>query len=954
MKVEDSLATGVASEADAELAKVLESYLAAMEAGHPPDPEKVLGEHPAIADRLRSCLASLHLVEREGGLFKGTEIGDWDEPSQANNGKNCLGDFRILREVGRGGMGVVYEAEQISLGRRVALKVLPFAATMDSRQLLRFQNESRSAASLEHPHIVPVYGVGCERGVHYYAMKFIDGQTAAQVIADLRLQIADLKKDSRSETAAPTATPAPGSQSAICNLKSAMAATSAVAALPTHRAPRDAAYFRRAAEWGIQAAEALEHAHSLGIVHRDIKPANLMIDAQGKLWVTDFGLARSASPGGDAGGALTMTGELLGTLRYMSPEQALAKHGLVDNRTDVYSLGVTLYELLTLEPAFAGQDRQELMRQIALEEPRSLRRLNRAAPVELETILLKAMEKEISGRYITAQELADDLRRLLEDKPIQARRPSLVERARKWGRRHKPVVRAAFVTLLLAVILLAVSTVAIWDARQDTEHALGERTQALEQAQERELEARRNLAEASRQQDRANNNFRQAIEEISQLVKAGEVDLSSGRSPQLEEVRKAQFERSLAFYQRVLQENRSDPAGRLQTGLVYRELLTLYVRRKDAAKALQAYGQAVAVFKELTAEFPAESRYQGELAGIHLQLQTYIGANVGEYQIPELKAGRYQRAAELCQQAVTMSQALMGEQPDEPVTWHLLAVAFSQLGVLQSASGQAKEAEESFSSALPIFEKAAGHPRFAAWVAWMGEEQTYAGRGKVRAQAGRFTEAEGDYRQALAVHNKMPTTQRLFPVIDSDLASAQDELGNVLWAMNRRDDAAEAFRRAEEGRRQIQRSPKKKQVVPLNEMARFYATCPDEQFRNPAKAVELAHQAIDKRALWYSPRDEGDCWKTLGVAQYRAGDWKAAVAALEKAMPLRNGGDSTEWFFLAMAQWQLDHKDDARAWYDKALHWMRDNKPKDPELLRFRAEAADLLRVDDQRKQEPE
>ena len=182
---------------------------------------------------------------------------------------------------------------------------------------------------------------------------------------------------------------------------------------------RNRAYFRNVARLGIEAAEALEHAHQEGIIHRDIKPANLMVDAKGNLWVTDFGLARLQSDSG-----LTITGDLLGTLRYMSPEQALGKRVLIDGRTDIYSLGATLYELLTLQPAFDGRDRQELLRRIADEEPRSPRKLNGSVPRELETILLKALSKEPESRYATARELADDLRRFLENKPIKAKRPT--------------------------------------------------------------------------------------------------------------------------------------------------------------------------------------------------------------------------------------------------------------------------------------------------------------------------------------------------------------------------------------------------------------------------------------------------------------------------------------------------------------------------------------------------
>jgi WD40 repeat protein len=227
------------------------------------------------------------------------------------------------------------------------------------------------------------------------------------------------------------------------------------------------AFFRTAAHLGVQAAEALEYAHQMGVIHRDIKPANLLVDGSGRLWVTDFGLARLGS---DAG--LTMTGDLLGTIRYMSPEQTLAQRVAVDARTDVYSLGVTLYELLTLEPAYNGRSREEVLRQIAFEEPRPLRRLNKSVPAELETIVLKAMAKVPQERYATAQELADDLKRFLEDKPIRAKRPSLRQRVVKWARRHKTVVRAAVVMLVLAAAGLAVSTALIWEKNKELEQSL--------------------------------------------------------------------------------------------------------------------------------------------------------------------------------------------------------------------------------------------------------------------------------------------------------------------------------------------------------------------------------------------------------------------------------------------------------------------------------------------------
>jgi WD40 repeat protein/serine/threonine protein kinase len=458
------------------LDELIDAFAARLQAGERLEPEAYAREHPERAEALRRILPAMLVLADLGQA--GALRAEADEVQPAGP----LGDYQIVREVGRGGMGVVYEAVQISLGRRVALKVLPFAAALDTKQLQRFKNEAQAAAHLQHTHIVPVYAVGCERGVHFYAMQFIDGHTLAAIIRELRKLSGQEAAESSAEASSlagelvsgrwapskptPTREPPTGPYTPPAEpptpVPSPLTATPPVAALSTERSARSSAFFRTVARLGVQAAEALEHAHQLGVIHRDIKPANLLVDAMGRLWVTDFGLARL---GNDAG--LTMTGDLLGTIRYMSPEQALAKRVAVDARTDVYSLGVTLYELLTLEPAYNGKNREEVLRQIAFEEPQAPRRLNRAVPAELETIVLKAMSKHPDERYATAQEFAQDLERFLEDKPIKARRPSLLHQARKWARRHKTVVRAAGVVLILAVAALAVSTALVWRADQE-------------------------------------------------------------------------------------------------------------------------------------------------------------------------------------------------------------------------------------------------------------------------------------------------------------------------------------------------------------------------------------------------------------------------------------------------------------------------------------------------------
>jgi serine/threonine protein kinase/Flp pilus assembly protein TadD len=442
------------------LANLIDQVTAQIQAGEPIDWDGLVREHPEQADelhRLRPALAVLDELSRSGSSGVAVAPGGGDDGVAGT-----LGDFRIVREIGRGGMGVVYEAEQISLRRRVALKVLPLAATMDPRHLQRFHNEAQAAACLHHGHIVPVFYVGCERGVHFYAMQLIEGQTLAAVIRELRREAGEPGTKVPAGDRAPKAVgepPAEGEPPTVPHVHrpAPTAETLARASLSTHGPRRGKEYCRKVAEIGIQAAEALDYAHERGVIHRDVKPGNLMLDGYGALWVTDFGLAHLQH----AEGSLTMTGDLVGTLRYMSPEQAMGKRVVVDHRTDVYSLGVTLYEILTLQPAFTGQDRQELLRQVAVEEPVRPRKLNRNIPAELETIVLKAMEKYAQDRYATAQEVADDLRRFLADRPIKARRPSLRQVAAKWVRRHRPVVWAV-AAVLLAVAVLAGANGLTW------------------------------------------------------------------------------------------------------------------------------------------------------------------------------------------------------------------------------------------------------------------------------------------------------------------------------------------------------------------------------------------------------------------------------------------------------------------------------------------------------------
>jgi serine/threonine-protein kinase len=356
----------LSQQTDQVLADLVAEITDRLHAGERVDLEEYLARCPEYAERLRRLLPALEVLD---GLPSATGPDGPVASEERGAGAavpGTLGDFRMVREVGRGGMGVVYEAEQRSLRRRVALKVLPLAAALDPRQLQRFHTEAQAAACLHHTSIVPVYYVGCERAIHFYAMQFIEGQSLAALIDELRqpdkpkeprgARITQENNEEAKRNDSQPGTDAPYSASGLFPRASRgendSTLTGPAAVLSTERSARGTGYSRTVARLGVQAVEALEHAHQQGVIHRDIKPANLLIDGLGDLWVTDFGLARLQT---DAG--LTMSGDLVGTLRYMSPEQALAQRVVVDHRTDLYSLGATLYELLTLQPAFPGSDR---------------------------------------------------------------------------------------------------------------------------------------------------------------------------------------------------------------------------------------------------------------------------------------------------------------------------------------------------------------------------------------------------------------------------------------------------------------------------------------------------------------------------------------------------------------------------------------------------------------------
>jgi serine/threonine protein kinase/Flp pilus assembly protein TadD len=853
---------------DADLVQVLENYLEALEAGTAPPREELLAQHPKLAEQLDACLGSLDFIRRAtvkpaSALSPASEA---EKGREGTRGKKApvhdapaevLGDYRLVREVGRGGMGIVYEAEQLSLDRRVALKMLPFAAALDPKQLQRFQNEAQAAALLHHDHIVPVYDVGCIRDVHFYVMRFIEGHNLAGVIRELRLlsgpgtpaaaEPASSARALASGLASGRWEPLPGSADTrrpgdAPTATGSTAERSAVAP-PAGHLVAGAAFLRTAAHLGLQAAEALEQAHQVGVVHRDIKPANLLVDAHGHLWVTDFGLARVQN---DA--SLTRTGDVVGTLRYMSPEQALGRRAVVDHRTDIYSLGVTLYELVTLQPAFAGTDRQELLRQIAHDEPPVPRRLNHAIPARLETILLKAVAKEPAERYATAQELAEDLRRFLADKPIVARRPSLAERARKWAGRHRRVVAGGVAAMLLAVAILTVSTLFI--------------------AQQRD-EARRRGAQA-----------RRAVDEMYTEV----AQRWWHQQPYMERVQREFLLKALRFYEEFAAEQGGDPEVRLGAAQAARRVGDIQHKLGQHDKAAAAYGQAIARLEQLASAFPAEAGYRDELANAH--------NNHGNL-LRDL--GRLEAAAQAYRQAQGLFATLAADSPGPPAYRDGLAGSHNNLSLVLQALGRPREAETAYRQALELFTALTQEcPRVAAYQHALASSRN--NLANLLRDTGRPREARAAYEQALALWQQLTADAPGVPIYRQSLAAAYSGLGVVRAAAGQLREAEAAHRQALALRERLANDfpgvPAYRQALAasLHSLARTLAAAgsvPEAQAAYDQAKVLRQKLAAEFPAVPAHRQELADTHHGMGNLLAAAGQPRPAADAYRQALALR-------------------------------------------------------------------
>jgi serine/threonine protein kinase len=730
------------------LAATLDRYMQELESGGiPPDVDELVAAHPDLADELRGYVDSLKVLHQMTAGLR--PMPTRAEPS-AEPATKRLGDYDILREIGRGGMGIVYEARQLSLNRHVALKVLPFAAMMDEKQIARFRNEAQAAAQLHHPNIVPVHAVGQERGVHYFAMQYVPGQSLEAALRELHGEAGQggAANADRSDKSTESA-------GAVAQALHEGALADTFAAFTTKESTRSRRYCDSVARLMIQAADAIQHAHECGVIHRDVKPSNLLLDRQGKLWVTDFGLARMQSDSG-----VTITGDVVGTLRYMSPEQAAGATGLVDARADVYSLGATLYEMLTLRPAHSGDNRQQMLRNIETREPPAPRSTNASIPPDLETITLRAMAKSRDDRYLSAKQLADDLRRFLEGRPTIARRPTAFDRASKWALRHRAAVLVAAGVMLVITAVSTGAAVMIAQKKTELEHALNDAQASRTRAEESDQKAR----------DVVNRFGSGFANELAAFPNAGPL-------------RHLLLSETLDYYRGFIEQSADDPR-------LSRELASVCVRAASIAESLGERNEAIDLCRQALVKFDKLTKQSPDDLDLALEAARCRSA-LGLL----LAGGRDVPAAlEAYRESIDEHQALVKRKDASESVTRSLADVHSKFGLLLAELGQKDESAPVLRSSIGLLSRLAErHP----------DDRDLRHDLALSHNSLSFVEREVDWaraenssRRAIVLLAALTEENEADDSVQADLALCENNLGAILAHRQAWGEAAASYRHA--------------------------------------------------------------------------------------------------------------------------------------------------------------
>ncbi len=753
------------------LAAILDEYLIASEEGRPISRAQCLAANPDLAAVLSEYFDNLQILNNLARRHP-------TAPIESSANYRQLSDYELGDEIGRGSMGIVYRAVQKSLGREVALKVLSFSGALNEDRVARFHREAHITAALDHPGVVKVFDVGCEAGTHYYAMQLIDGLSLDRHIEWARRQSMPTQTVlAMYSTIDGMASPL-GSASVTAN-ESMQTAQAQLLVGPNR--------FRSAVRLIQSAALAMHAAHLAGIVHRDLKPSNLIVDRQGNLKVTDFGLARL-----DQASKLTHSGDLIGTLRYMSPEQAAGRGTLIDPRTDVYALGATLYELCTLQPAYPGEDYPSLIQAICRGEPVPPRRIEPSIPADLQTIILKAMCCEQADRYPTASALAEDLDRFLAGKTILARPRGVYEKVLAWGTRYTAVLFTALLVVTAGLIgtLFHVSVLSIETKRTE---------------------------QAVRTADEMFRHARAAVDSLGARVASQLTAI-----PNAQAIRREILNQTLAYYEEFVKKAEQDASlatDVAETKLQIARLVKLFGNFDDSVAAYQVaihalspanlsltehagtvWCMAVNEQAMLFTEHGHHSRalellQQIELAKVSDRAAAVTYNNLG---VAQLRLGQTTAALESVQKAVQLmeSRAEIGYADEDPWQSTDLADSMNNLCVLLDAAGQSSAALSIASHILKLRTQTPQNVESD----WRSLERLAAARSTVAAlnwKSGQAAQAVDDYREATRLLELASKNAPSLVSLRRQLAVTLNNLGMAATSHGDHPMAQAALQRAE-------------------------------------------------------------------------------------------------------------------------------------------------------------
>ena len=566
------------------LDSIVDEFTSQIRAGLNPQVADFQERYPQLHCQLEELLGSVKAIES----LKSTAAGKAGSSASFHRTQfpmpETIGEYQVLSELGRGGMGVVYLGKHQTLGREVAIKVLPPSLAASEDRVDRFQSEAQAAARLHHTNIVGVFGVGQNDSFHYYVMDFVAGRGLDEFIRERKKKRCESDSDSSSYSDSSSSSQPPHAS--------------------THS---DQAHFRWAARVGADLADALAYAHGQGVLHRDLKPSNFLLGDDGIVRITDFGLAKLS--GSDV--HLTKTGDLIGTPQYLAPESL---KGQYDARSEVYCLGLTTYELIASVPAFAGGSPAEVLNNITTIRPTKLRKLNSKIPSDLSTVIEKAISLEPESRYPDAQAFRDDLLAFSDGRAISARRASTWQNAKRWARANPLAASLSGLSFALLTLVAITTSIGYWSThdalgklRQQTELLHEQQTataEALDLAIDNERKTAEEFARAEANvaisMEAFDEMFRQMITQGSDDIDAWEIDgfrelTRVGVS--LTEADTEFLKKLLGFYRQFAEQNADNVDLAAELARAYRRMGNIYQLIEQPNEAIDAYREAVSLYE---------------------------------------------------------------------------------------------------------------------------------------------------------------------------------------------------------------------------------------------------------------------------------------------------------------------------------------------------------------------